>query len=51
MPWLPLPQNRRRDHAQKTMEGLYTDIIRRRRQELDHKDEEDMIWALMDVAV
>lgn len=48
MPWLPLPQNRRRDHAQKVMEGLYSDIIRRRRQQGNRDGEHDMIWALMD---
>jgi sterol 14-demethylase len=48
MPWLPLPQNRRRDHAQKVMEGLYGDIIRRRRQEGNLDGETDMIWSLMD---
>ncbi|KAF7557159.1 hypothetical protein G7Z17_g977 [Cylindrodendrum hubeiense] len=48
MPWLPLPQNRRRDHARKVMEGLYSDIIRKRRQEGNQNDETDMIWTLMD---
>jgi sterol 14-demethylase len=48
MPWLPLPQNRRRDHAQKVMEKLYRDIIRRRREEGNQKGETDMIWNLMD---
>src|ERR1700761_4081340 len=33
MPWLPLPANRRRDHAQQIMEKLYSDIISRRRKE------------------
>ncbi|KAH8900463.1 cytochrome P450 [Thozetella sp. PMI_491] len=47
-PWLPLPQNRRRDKAQKIMEDLYSDIIRRRREEGKRGDETDMIWALMD---
>ena len=48
MPWLPLPQNRRRDHAQRVMETLYSDIISRRRQEGNRNDETDMIWTLMD---
>jgi sterol 14alpha-demethylase len=48
MPGLPLPQNRRRDHAQKVMEDLYSDIIRRRRQEGNQDGETDMIWTLMD---
>jgi sterol 14alpha-demethylase len=47
MPGLPLPQNRRRDHAQKVMEDLYSDIIRRRRQEGNRNGETDMIWTLM----
>jgi sterol 14alpha-demethylase len=48
LPWLPLPQNRRRDHAKKVMEDLYSDIIRRRRQEGNESGETDMIWTLMD---
>jgi sterol 14alpha-demethylase len=48
MPWLPLPQNRRRDHAQKVMEQLYSDIIQRRRHEGNRNGETDMIWTLMD---
>ncbi|KAJ4319318.1 Sterol 14-alpha demethylase cyp51c [Fusarium piperis] len=48
MPWLPLPQNRRRDHARKVMEGLFADIIRQRREQGNHGDETDMIWTLMD---
>lgn len=48
-PWLPLPQNRRRDRAQQTMEKLYSDIIRRRRaQGPPDAGERDMIWTLMD---
>jgi sterol 14-demethylase len=47
-PWLPLPANRRRDHAQKVMEELYHDIIKKRRQEGNQDDERDMIWSLMD---
>jgi sterol 14-demethylase len=47
MPWLPLPQNRRRDHAQQVMEELYSDIIRRRRKEGNSDGETDMIWSLM----
>ncbi|KAF4465699.1 cytochrome P450 family 51 (sterol 14-demethylase) [Fusarium albosuccineum] len=48
MPWLPLPQNRRRDHARKVMEGLFSDIIRQRRENGNQGDETDMIWTLMD---
>jgi sterol 14alpha-demethylase len=47
-PWLPLPANRRRDHAQKVMEELYHDIIKKRRQEGNQAKETDMIWTLMD---
>jgi sterol 14-demethylase len=48
LPGLPLPQNRRRDHAQRVMEELYADIIRRRRREANRTGETDMIWTLMD---
>jgi sterol 14alpha-demethylase len=48
LPGLPLPQNRRRDHAQRVMEELYSDIIRRRRGEGNRDGETDMIWTLMD---
>lgn len=48
MPWLPLPQNRRRDHARSVMEKLYMDIIRQRRQEGNQNGETDMVWILMD---
>ena len=48
MPWLPLPQNRRRDHAQRVMEDLYSDIIQRRREEGNNDGETDMIWTLME---
>ncbi|KAH6677819.1 cytochrome P450 [Plectosphaerella plurivora] len=48
MPWLPLPQNRRRDRAQQVMERLYGDIIQRRRVEGNSSGETDMLWALMD---
>ncbi len=50
MPWLPLPQNRRRDIAQRTMRGLYMDIINERRKRggfVEGKDEPDMLWNLM----
>ena len=48
LPGLPLPQNRRRDHAQQVMEQLYGDIVRRRRAEGNAAGETDMIWTLMD---
>ena len=47
MPWLPLPQIRRRDHAHKVMEKLYNDIIQTRRQEGNRYGETDMLWTLM----
>lgn len=47
MPWLPLPQNRRRDHARRTMERLYSEIIQRRRQEGNSANDVDMLWTLM----
>jgi sterol 14-demethylase len=46
-PWLPLPANKRRDHAQQVMEQLYSDIIQRRRKEGNVNNETDMIWKLM----
>lgn len=46
--WFPLPQNRRRDRAQKKMTQLYTEIINARRSPEAKKDSEDMLWALMD---
>lgn len=47
LPWFPLPQNRRRDIAQKKMTQIYTDIIKARRSERKGKDSEDMLWNLM----
>ena len=46
LPWFPLPQNRRRDTAQKKMTQIYTGIIRERRSGRI-KDSEDMLWNLM----
>lgn len=46
-PRLPLPRNRKRDIAQKRMANTYMDIIRARREDLDSKKSEDMIWNLM----
>ncbi|KAL8810368.1 MAG: hypothetical protein Q9200_002627 [Gallowayella weberi] len=48
LPWLPLPQNRRRDIAQRKMRQIYTDIINARRARKEGKDSEDMIWNFMD---
>lgn len=47
LPWFPLPQNRRRDTAQRKMTQIYTDIIKARRSKQKEKDSEDMIWNLM----
>jgi sterol 14-demethylase len=50
MPWAPLPQNRKRDRAQKKMADTYRSIIEQRRKEGNVKPsdrEEDMIWNLM----
>ena len=48
LPWFPLPQNRRRDLAQKKMTQVYTDIIKERRSRgPSAKDSEDMLWNLM----
>ncbi|KAL8671752.1 MAG: hypothetical protein Q9168_003747 [Polycauliona sp. 1 TL-2023] len=48
LPWMPLPQNRRRDRAQQKMTQIYTDIINTRRVSKTGKNSEDMIWNLMD---
>ncbi|KAF2725669.1 cytochrome P450 [Polychaeton citri CBS 116435] len=55
LPWAPLPQNRRRDRAQKKMAETYLSIIRERREqeksgEVSGEREEDMIWNLMNCA-
>lgn len=47
LPWMPLPQNRRRDAANRKMTQIYTDIIRARRQGKSERDSEDMLWTLM----
>jgi cytochrome P450 len=46
--WAPLPHNRTRDHARKTMIKLYSDIVRKRRAGETKKESPDMIWHLMD---
>ncbi|GAB7350147.1 hypothetical protein MBLNU459_g0814t2 [Dothideomycetes sp. NU459] len=46
LPWAPLPQNRKRDHAQKKMAKTYMAIIEQKRK-LEDKGEENMIWNLM----
>ena len=46
--WAPLPHNRARDRAQRTMTNLYIDIIKERRASGRKPDgEEDMLWNLM----
>ena len=47
LPWFPLPQNRKRDIAQRTMTQIYTDIINERRKKGEQQDCQDMIWNLM----
>ncbi|QIW96636.1 hypothetical protein AMS68_002154 [Peltaster fructicola] len=47
LPWAPLPQNRKRDAAQRKMTETYMAIIKERRAEGAVKNEEDMIWNLM----
>jgi len=49
-PWFPFPQNKRRDHAQRTMAQFYMEKINKRR--ADEKNDEvqersDMMWNLM----
>jgi cytochrome P450 len=46
LPWAPLPQNRRRDAANKKMSDTYLEIIKDRRAGKG-KDSQDMIWNLM----
>jgi len=46
LPWAPLPQNRKRDMANKKMTDTYMEIIKQRRAGAN-KDSEDMIWNLM----
>ncbi|KAL8727526.1 MAG: hypothetical protein Q9166_005997 [cf. Caloplaca sp. 2 TL-2023] len=48
LPWMPLPQNRRRDIAQRKMTQIYNDIINTRRANKQAKNSKDMIWNLMD---
>ncbi|KAG9236302.1 lanosterol 14-alpha-demethylase [Amylocarpus encephaloides] len=44
--WAPLPHNRARDHAQRTVAGIYMDIIKRRRVS-DKGKKSDIMWQLM----
>ena len=43
LPWFPLPQNRRRDLAQKKMTQVYSDIIESRRSSSKVRDSEDVL--------
>jgi sterol 14-demethylase len=46
--WAPLPHNRARDHAQRTLAATYTEIIQARRAGAVRTSmEHDMIWHLM----
>jgi sterol 14alpha-demethylase len=47
-PGLPIPVNRRRDRAQRTMAKFYMDIITRRRATGNQSGEHDMLWSLME---
>lgn len=47
LPWAPLPHNRKRDIAQRTMAQVYLEIIRSRRETGGNRDSDDMIWNLM----
>ena len=47
LPWMLLPQNRRRDVAQRKMTQIYTDIIRERRADSKGEASQDMLWNLM----
>ena len=47
LPWFPLPQNRRRDIAQKKMTQIYSEIIKARRSKGKENEGNDMLWNLM----
>ncbi|KAI1329620.1 cytochrome P450 [Xylariaceae sp. FL0255] len=44
--WAPLPWNRRRDHAQRTIAKIYMDTIKERRA-TEQSGSQDMMWHLM----
>lgn len=46
--WAPLPHNRKRDHAQRTLAQTYMNIIQERREKGRPEGSHDMIWQLMD---
>ncbi|RFU24430.1 hypothetical protein B7463_g11908, partial [Scytalidium lignicola] len=44
--WAPLPRNRRRDYAQRTLSSIYMDIIKQRRAG-GANEQYDIMWQLM----
>ncbi|KAG9243464.1 CYP51, eburicol 14 alpha-demethylase [Calycina marina] len=44
--WAPLPHNRARDYAQKTVAGIYMDVIKARRAGAG-EEKQDIMWQLM----
>jgi sterol 14-demethylase len=44
--WAPLPHNRARDHAQRTVAKTYMEIIKNRRDN-EEKEQVDIMWQLM----
>lgn len=49
-PWVPFPNNKRRDRAQRTMANFYIEKINKRREALKNNPEVtyiDMMWNLM----
>ncbi|KAM3089056.1 Lanosterol 14-alpha-demethylase, variant 2 [Clarireedia jacksonii] len=44
--WAPLPHNRARDHAQRTVANTYMDIIKKRRAN-NEGEKSDIMWQLM----
>ncbi|RKF83358.1 Eburicol 14-alpha-demethylase [Golovinomyces cichoracearum] len=48
LPWAPLPHNRARDHAQRTIAKIYMDLIKSRRAEKEkYEQEHDIMSHLM----
>ena len=45
--WVPLPWNARRDRAQRTIAGIFMDIIKERRAKGSNDGSEDIMWHLM----
>jgi len=46
--WAPLPHNRARDHAQRTIANTYIEIINQRRANGPGEEKFDIMWQLMD---